>query len=115
MRLRLIRPALLAALLATSACVSGESAAPAGPSVEAQRGRAYAEDVCSTCHAIDPGADFSPDPQAPAFQVIADTPGMTRIALSAWFQGAHENMPQLMVEQDRIDDLWAYLSSLKQR
>ena len=112
--MRVLRSAFMASLLALAACAADQTDAPAPAAPEVVRGRAYAEDTCAACHAIDRGATVSPNPLAPPFQAVADTPGMTRIALAAWIQSAHVNMPQLIVDQDRTDDLWAYLSTLKQ-
>lgn len=111
--MRVIRSALLSMLVAVAACATDETQAGARASPEVMRGRAYAEDTCAACHAIDQGATNSPNAQAPSFHTIANTPGMTRIALAAWMQSSHENMPELIVDPDRIDDLWAYLSTLK--
>jgi mono/diheme cytochrome c family protein len=108
---------MIASAFALLAGCAADQGAPTAqpPSAEAARGRAFAEDVCASCHAVDAGALYSPDTAAPTFDSIANTPGMTRIALSAWMQGAHQDMPQLIVDQDRIDDLWAYLSTLERR
>jgi hypothetical protein len=40
-------------------------------------------------------------------------PGMTSIALNVWLHTSHPTMPNLLVEPDRIDDLSAYLETLK--
>jgi len=77
-------------------------------------GRLYAEQSCAECHAITPGAAASPLPEAPTFSQVANTPGMTRIALNAWLHSPHPSMPQLIVPPERIDDLSAYLATLKQ-
>ena len=112
--MRMVRSALVASMLALAACAADQTGGPVRASPEVMRGRAYAEDTCAACHAIDRGVTVSPNPLAPPFQAVAGTPGMTRIALAAWIQSAHENMPQLIVSQERTDDLWAYLSTLKQ-
>jgi hypothetical protein len=44
-------------------------------------GEAYAEKVCAQCHSIK-GDDPSPEPTAPPFKVVANTPGMTPAALA---------------------------------
>jgi mono/diheme cytochrome c family protein len=80
-----------------------------------QRGLAYAEANCASCHAVAAGAAVSPLPEAPAFQTVANTPGMTGLALRVWLQSGHETMPHLMVEPEHADDVWAYIDSLKQR
>jgi mono/diheme cytochrome c family protein len=63
-------------------------------------GFAYANQVCSECH---------------AFQVVADAPGMNEMALQVWFQSPHPSMPNLLLTAQQSDDLAAYILSLKQR
>lgn len=77
------------------------------------RGLAYAQQACASCHAVARGQALSPVAQAPAFETVANTPGMTGLALNVWLHSPHENMPHLIVEPDHIDDLWAHISSLR--
>jgi mono/diheme cytochrome c family protein len=105
----------LACLVA--ACVS-EPAAPPAPMTPAEagspaQGRLYAQEACAACHAIDRGATDSPNPDAPAFATLADTPGMTGLALTVWLNSSHSSMPDLIVPPERIDDLAAYIQTLK--
>jgi hypothetical protein len=37
------------------------------------------------------------------------------LALRVWLQSPHENMPGVIVEAERVDDVWAYIASLEQR
>lgn len=76
-------------------------------------GRIYAEQTCAQCHAITSSAATSPLPEAPTFDQIANTPGMTRVALNAWLHSPHPSMPHIIVPPDKIDDLSAYLMTLK--
>lgn len=105
-------------LLLAAACVP--TMAPPAPADAALApgnavlGRAYAQQTCAGCHAIAADAAASPNPAAPAFQQIARTPGMTRVALNAWLHSAHPSMPHLIVDQSDIDNLHAYLESLRQ-
>jgi mono/diheme cytochrome c family protein len=46
------------------------------------RGLALAQQVCAACHAIDKRTEASPNPAAPRFEVIANVPGMTSMALT---------------------------------
>lgn len=78
-------------------------------------GRAYAERTCAACHAVGVREMRSPDPRARPFDAIANTPGMTRTALNAWLHSSHTNMPNLIVEPEDVDDLYAYLFTLKHR
>jgi mono/diheme cytochrome c family protein len=79
----------------------------------ARRGLAYAEQACAACHGVQAGESLSPVPQAPAFETLADTPGMTGLALNVWLHSPHQDMPHLMVDPDHVDDLWAYMASLR--
>lgn len=108
--------ALSAALVSIAACanaqpdqvrnaVSSDAGNPAA-------GLAYAEQACAQCHAVAPGATRSPNVAAPAFETVANTPGMTGYALNAWLHTPHENMPNFVVEPQHVDDLAAYLASL---
>ena len=80
---------------------------------DSKAGRAFAEQVCSECHAVRPGEHVSPNEKAPAFHTIAETPGMGEMALRVWFQTAHPSMPNLIIRDKRADDLIAYILSLK--
>lgn len=100
------------ATMALGACVS-EPSWTVRNDADALRGRAYAENTCAQCHAVTPAQPYSPNASAPPFEELANTPGMTRTALNAWLHSAHPTMPHLIVEQDHIDDLAAYLATLK--
>jgi len=117
---RMTRRLSLLAALALCACASH----PAPPSVPGAVvdvagtpavGLAYAERTCASCHAVGAGENWSPNPAATPFETIANTPGLTRAALSAWLYAPHPTMPDLIVEHERVDDLAAYLDTLKRR
>ncbi len=78
-----------------------------------QHGRTYAEAVCAECHDVRGGHFDSPNPDAPPFQEIADTPDMTEMALYAFFRTPHASMPNLVVPSETIADLTAYLLGLR--
>ncbi len=82
-------------------------------SVAADRGRAIAETSCAECHAVGAGAAASPNEDAPTFQSLADRPDMTRTALAVLLRTPHRSMPNLIVPAEDIDDLAAYLASLR--
>ena len=94
-------------------------AAMAGLHAQAQdigspiRGKAYSQERCADCHAIDTAAKSSPVRAAPTFAKIANTPGMTPMALTAWLHSSHNTMPSLIVKGDDLNDLIAYIRSLK--
>jgi mono/diheme cytochrome c family protein len=79
----------------------------------AKQGQALAETVCAECHAVARGAVRSPFDDAPAFETIAQTPGMTPMAIRVWLRSAHREMPNIMLQPDEIDNVIAYLQTLK--
>ncbi|WP_395645870.1 c-type cytochrome [Terricaulis sp.] len=111
--------ALGAALASIAACASAEPdpvrSAVSSDAGNAAAGLAYAEQVCARCHAVARGATWSPDTAAPAFETLANTPGMTGYALNAWLHTPHQDMPNFVVEPEHVDDLAAYLASLRRR
>jgi mono/diheme cytochrome c family protein len=75
-------------------------------------GAAYAKQYCSKCHAIG-DTQISPEPKAPRFKDIANTPGMIPAVLDVWLRRPHLYMPNIVVEADQIDNVIAYIMSLK--
>jgi mono/diheme cytochrome c family protein len=94
--------------------VVGMAAAHAQGAGAVRRGHAYAEQNCAECHAVDKGDGFSPGPGAPAFQVLANTRGVSWIALTAWLQRSHETMPDFIIPPQHREDVIAYILSLKE-
>lgn len=78
-----------------------------------QEGRRLAREVCAECHAID-NAGGSTNPDAPAFKVIANTPGMTSTALTVALQTTHRTMPNFVIRDDASQNIIAYILSLKE-
>jgi mono/diheme cytochrome c family protein len=79
----------------------------------AKLGVTFAQANCAGCHAVLSGETESPNPDAPAFKAVADTPGITRTALSVFLQSPHPTMPNLIIPAQYADDLIAYILSLK--
>ena len=80
---------------------------------DVEAGAAYAKEVCAACHAVLPHENLSPLPQAPTFQSVADTPGMTELALTVWLQSSHPTMPNIILEPDDMRNVVAYIRSLE--
>ena len=77
-----------------------------------ERGLVIARRLCADCHAIERGQPVSPNMEAPTFQRVAKTPGMTRTALIVFFRTPHRMMPNLVIEGQDADDLIDYILSL---
>jgi mono/diheme cytochrome c family protein len=80
---------------------------------DASLGQNLAREVCAECHAVEPGVRHSPNPDATAFQTLADTPGINTMAIKVWLQSPHRNMPMLVLEGPEVDDVSAYILSLR--
>ncbi len=96
-------------LLLTTALCFGARAQEG--SVEA--GLAYAKTICAECHAIGSNGGPSPNPKAPPFSKIANTPGMTGAALFVILQTPHRNMPDFIIPAKDKADVVAYILSLQ--
>lgn len=73
-----------------------------------------AQAACSQCHSIEP-VGLSPNPEAPEWPVIANTPGLTRETLTTWLLEAH-NYPEQMdfyLEEDEVEMLIDYMLTLQ--
>jgi mono/diheme cytochrome c family protein len=77
-------------------------------------GHAFAREVCKACHMVE-AEDGSSRKNAigPAFHNIANTPGMTATAIRAFLTSSHPKMPNLILTQEEIADVSAYILSLR--
>ena len=101
---------LIAALMATQA-----ASAPSSPEVE--RGRAFAQRLCATCHAVG-HTGASPYAPAPPFRTLHERYDVEALAEAlaegiVVGHGGARQMPQFTLSPAQIDDLLAYLKSLE--
>jgi mono/diheme cytochrome c family protein len=82
---------------------------------DAAQGLAYAEKTCSGCHNVLRTEAASPNNDAPPFKQIANTPGMPITALTVWSRTSHPTMPNLVIPPNDMDNLIAYIMSLRDR
>jgi mono/diheme cytochrome c family protein len=78
-----------------------------------QKGRVLVERSCASCHAVGASSGSSANLRAPPFTQVAQTPGMTAIALRAALQTSHRTMPNLVLRKQNREDIIAYILSLK--
>jgi mono/diheme cytochrome c family protein len=107
MMIRTLAAALMGGALLLSVPVRAQDAGNVG------HGREIAQNICSACHVVSRGQRLSPNSEAPPFPNLADTPGMTSIALSAALQTSHRLMPNLILQPEERRDVIAYILSLK--
>jgi len=113
----LVAGALVAGVLgaALSAGVSraAADAAPSG-SGDGSMGHRLAGEWCRGCHAIEPTAVNTGKP-APDFVSIANMPSTTELSLKVFLRSNHKSMPNFIIRSNDIDDLVAYILSLKRK
>ncbi len=105
---RLMRVSASAAVLLSSAAGAQELGDP-------KQGLAYARSVCAECHAVEPGEILSPAAGAPSFTAIANTLGMTPLALDVWLQSGHPTMPSIMLSRNEKENVIAYITGLREK
>jgi mono/diheme cytochrome c family protein len=78
-------------------------------------GNRLAKKWCVNCHVVAPGQDRGTSTGAPSFRDIAAQKSMTPMALRVFLQTPHHRMPDLHLSHDEIDDLSAYILSLRDK
>jgi len=101
------RIALLAILLAPT------PAWGAGDASKASDGRKLALQWCAECHLVEKAQAQAPVDGVPTFFAIADHPSTTETGLRAFLSTPHGKMPDIMLSREQIDDIIAYILSLK--
>jgi mono/diheme cytochrome c family protein len=93
--------------------IAGATSGHAQSAGDAAKGRAFAQHICSECHNIEKGQRPSPNGLAPNFETIAKTPGLTAIALTAALRTSHRTMPNIIIPDDDLRNVAAYVLSLQ--
>lgn len=95
-------------------CVAAASAAAQDLPGDPDSGAKLAGEVCAACHVVSP--DQMVDPGiGPSLLEVVEHPATTEMSLRAFLQTPHATMPNLMFSRDEMDDLIAYLLTLKGR
>ena len=110
--------AILAASLSLVACQTSGAAEPipaANPVATSESAApTYVTAICGECHAVRANS-VSPNPQAPGFADIANSPGVTRDTLVTFLSDAHNYPMQMdvdLVEED-IELIADYMLTLQ--
>ncbi|GAA3845275.1 cytochrome c [[Pseudomonas] carboxydohydrogena] len=106
-------PALLTVALILFAVTSTVTTVLAASPAE-MRGRAFAQTNCARCHSIDRHTQ-SPLAIAPPFRTLHTKYPIESLAesLAEGIDTGHPTMPMFTLEPDQINDLLAFLKSLK--
>ncbi len=112
------RFAFLTLFLSTACTSAAQAAAPIDP---AAAGRSFAQRVCGACHVVTPQSREVPvlSPPAPSFMTLAQRPLLTEQTLREFLasnhgtMGPHEAMPNPRLVDYQIDEIVAFMMSLK--
>jgi mono/diheme cytochrome c family protein len=100
------------ALASLSMLLAAACAAGAADADDVRRGRDLARQICADCHAVRPAEVNSPNRNAPSFEDIAGVSGISPIALKVALRSSHREMPNLILNEDELDRIIAYILSL---
>lgn len=113
-----VLPLALTALALTSLGLTACQSVPKQQVIELTeqeaRGYTFAKTSCAGCHAITANA-ASPNPEAPPFEAVVNTKGLTSATLATFLRDSH-NFPGAMtfrIDQTKVNDLTAYMVTLK--
>ncbi|MGZ5873268.1 MAG: c-type cytochrome [Bradyrhizobium sp.] len=113
----LLRSVLLMLILSAALGSAAQAETPNGNLAAA--GRDFAQRVCGACHVVTPQREPVLSPPAPSFVVLAQRPLLTEPALREFLasnhgtMGPHEAMPNPRLVDYQIDEIVAFMMSLK--
>jgi mono/diheme cytochrome c family protein len=110
MNMATIKHVILSVLSGAALAVQAGSASAAG---DPGSGLVLAKTWCSSCHIVAPNA--AGGDTAPPFASIANRPNRSPGATRAWLTDTHPPMPNLNLSNQQMDDVGAYLESLRKR
>ena len=112
---KLISASPMVRLTVAAVICAAAGSAQAQQAGSVQRGLKFARQACSECHLVVKEAGRSTNPDAPTFAAIAQTRGLTSAALRSALRTSHPTMPNIVIKGDEINDIVAYILSLKER
>ena len=111
----MLKPASLLAPLALAAVLAACQGAPTEVAASSPAPiPAFVQGVCGDCHGVEPPF-VSPNDEAPGFDAIANSAGLTGASLTAWLIDAH-NYPELMefeLSEGEARSVAAYMVTLQ--
>ena len=106
-------PALVIAVALAIVLATGAVAQSDQSPGDRQAGRAIATGSCSECHLVPGGPAPTSRRQGPPFVEIANLPTSTAPGLRSLLRAPHAGMPMFRFTDKELDDIVAYLLSLR--
>lgn len=88
-------------------------AANAAQAHDIANGKVIAQVWCGNCHLVDTADQRATHDATPSFATIAGKKSTTATSLAAFLKTRHGGMPDLTLSRDEIDDVSAYILSLR--
>lgn len=82
---------------------------------DAVNGHRIADTWCGNCHVVSRNPGSTTTDSAPPFESIARMPSTTTVSLRAFLQTPHRSMPNYQLSRTELDDVIAYIISLRGR
>lgn len=101
-----------AALLVLGAMLAQAEPGAAQGIGDAAAGRRLASTLCAACHRIS-GRERDPARVPPDFGAVAAMPQLTEMSLRIFLQTPHGEMPRYHLTRTEMDDVIAYILSLR--
>lgn len=106
----------LAAFLAAASAGASAGAAHAQIATgDPVSGHRIADTWCGNCHVVSRSPGSTTTDTAPTFESIARMPSTTTLSLRAFLQTPHRSMPDYQLSRTDLDDVIAYILSLRGR
>lgn len=80
---------------------------------DARAGQHLAATWCANCHQVAPTGPGPANDAAASFSAIAAMPSTTSMSLRVFLQSPHGAMPDYRLSREQMDDIVAYLLSLR--
>lgn len=95
------------ALPTTTVCAQGDTTV-------VTEGRELALKWCAECHLVDKTQERAASDAVPSFYAVANHASTTETGLKAFLMSPHKKqMPNIMLTREQIDDVVAYILSLR--
>ncbi|MDK9695186.1 MAG: cytochrome c [Siculibacillus sp.] len=108
-------PLRSAVVLTIGLALGGIAAAAPPVPADSAKGRRLSERWCATCHLVT-AEQKTASADAPSFHALASAPGKTEDVIADFLTlpgTTHSRMPDLALSRVEIDDIAAYIASLK--
>lgn len=92
----------------------GVQAQPVGNG-DAEQGRQAAERLCTSCHVTETSSSQTVPAGVPTMRAIANKPDQTAERIAGMLIDPHPPMPNARLTRDEIDNIVAYLQSLRRQ